>query len=164
MHLAAAIVASLDGPEDPAVVRQRYENELAALHAVAVQNLQYATSDMEFIYALEALMTFENGDIWQRNLHWLANGEAELDCPSCGEHLLLDLEGPDFSMASFGDASLAPTAVAPVKHAEATIEGRLQALLQAHGRPAVTGKLLYLFGRATCPRCRVPFHVPRAFE
>ncbi|MBO3740284.1 hypothetical protein [Actinoplanes flavus] len=146
MHLAAAIVASVDGPEDPAAVRQRYANELAALHAVAVRNLRYATSDMEFVYVLEALMAFENGGVWQRNLHWLASGEAEIDCPSCGEHLVLDLEGPDFLMASFTDPFLAPTTVAPVEHAEATMENRLLVLSQAHGRPAVAGKLPRLSG------------------
>jgi hypothetical protein len=163
LHLAASIIASTEGPENPALVRQRYEHELADLRAVAVRNLQHAKSDIEFVYGLEALMAFENGGVWQRNLDQLANGEAELDCPSCSEHLLLDLDGPDFQMASFADASLAPTAVTPVEPSAATIEGRLLALAHTNNRPALVAKLPYLFGDATCPRCHASFKVPQTF-
>jgi hypothetical protein len=163
LHLAASIVASNDGPEESALVRQRYAHELADLRAVAARNLQHAKGDTEFVYGLQVLMAFENGGIWQRNLHYLANGEAELDCPSCDEHLLLDLDGPDFEMASFADASLASTAVTPVDPSAATIEGRPLALTRAHHRPAVAAKLAYLFGDATCPRCRASFRVPQTF-
>jgi hypothetical protein len=34
LHLAAAIIASTDGPEHPASIRQRYANEIANLDAV----------------------------------------------------------------------------------------------------------------------------------
>jgi hypothetical protein len=136
LHLAAAIIASNDGPEDPALVRRRYEHELADLRAVAARNLQYAKG-IDFMYGLQVLMAFENGGVWQRNLHYLADGETELDCPSCDEHLLLEFDGPDFEVASFADASLAPTAVTPVEPSATTIEGRLLALTQAHHRPAL---------------------------
>lgn len=164
LHLAAVIVASTDGPEDPAVVRERYERELADLHVVAVRNLPYATSDTEFVYALEALMAFEDGGVWQRNLFWLANDEAEIDCPYCDEHLLLNLEGPDYSTASFASDSSAPTAVVPVEHSSVTVEGRLLTLARANDRPAVADRLRYLFGRAICPHCREAFHVPQALS
>jgi hypothetical protein len=108
-------------------------------------------------------MAFENGGVWQRDLEWLANGEAELDCPSCGEHLLVDLDGPDFQVASFTDASLAPTAVTPIEPPTATIEGRLLALAHGNDRPAVAAKLPYLFGDVTCPRCHASFPVSRTF-
>jgi hypothetical protein len=161
LHLAASIIASNDGPEDSAVVRQRYEHELTGLRAVAARNLQHAKDDIEFVYGLQVLMAFEDGDVWQRDLDWLANGEAELDCPSCGEHLLLDLDGPDFQVASFADASFAPTSVTPVEPSAATIEARLLALAHANNRPALAAKLPYLFGDATCPRCHASFQVPR---
>jgi hypothetical protein len=163
LHLAASIIASNDGPEDSAVVRLRYEHELTGLRAVAARNLQHAKDDIEFVYGLQALMAFENGGVWQRNLDWLANGEAEVDCPSCGEHLLLDLDGPDFQVASFADASLAPTAVSPVEPSAMTIEGRLLALAHANNRPTLAVKLPYLFGDATCPRCHASFQVPQTF-
>jgi hypothetical protein len=163
LHLAASIIAANDGPEESALVRQRYEHELADLRAVAARNLHHAKDDIEFVYGLQVLMAFENGGVWQRNLHYLASGEAELECPSCGEHLLLGLDGPDFEVASFADASLAPTAVTPVEPSAATIGRRLLALTQANDRPAVAAKLPYLFGDATCPRCRASFQVPQTF-
>jgi hypothetical protein len=160
LHLAASIIASDDGPEDSATVRRRYDRELADLGAVAARNLQHAKDDVEYVWGLLALMAFENGGAWQRDLVWLANGEVEIDCP-CGEHLLLDLDGPQFQLASFADASLTPTEVIPLEPAAATVEGRLLALTRANDRPALATKLTYLFGRATCPRCRAPLQFPR---
>ena len=162
LHLAAAIIASNDGPGDSASVRQRYENEIAELRTVAARNLQHAKDDIEFVYGLQALMAFEDGGVWQRNLQCIADGELELDCPSCGEHLLLGLDGPEFRVESFSDASLAPTAVTPGVPPGATVEGRLLALAHANDRPAVANKLPYLFGGTTCPRCHVSFRVPQA--
>jgi hypothetical protein len=162
LHLAAAIIASNDGPEDSASVRQRYESELADLRIVANRNLKHATDDTEFVYGLQALMAFQDGGVWQRTLDCLADGELSLECPSCGEDLLLDLDGPAFRLASFSDASLTPRAVTSVEPPAATIEGRLLALAHANDRAAVATKLLYLFGGATCPRCLVSFEIAQA--
>jgi hypothetical protein len=161
LHLAASIIAANDGPEDPALVRQRYEQELTDLRALAAANLQYAKDDIEFVYGLEVLMAFEDGGVWQRNLSCLANGEAEIDCPSCDEHLLVDLDGSDFQVASFTDASLASTAITPTEPSATTIEGRLLAL--ANNRPALSAKLPYLFGDTICPRCHAPFQISQTF-
>ncbi|WP_460666444.1 hypothetical protein [Kribbella swartbergensis] len=163
LHLAAAIVASNDGPEDTAVVRQRYEDEVADLRTVATRNLQHATDDTEFVYGLQALMAFEDGGVWQRNLDCLANGEASLECPSRGEDLLLDLDSPKPRVASFADASLAPTAVTPLEPSAPTVEGRLLALARTNDRTAIASKLPYLFGGSACPRCHASFELPRAF-
>src|SRR5262249_15331167 len=56
LHLAAAIIASKDGPEDPAAVRRRHADALAELRAVAEANLPHARDDTEFAYGLQALM------------------------------------------------------------------------------------------------------------
>lgn len=162
LHLAAAIIASNDGPGDSASVRQRYANEIADLRTAAARNLQHAIDDTDFVYGLQALMAFEDGGVWQRNLHYLANGELELDCPSCDEHLLLGMDGPEFRLESFADGSLAPSTVTPVQPPAATVEGRLLALAHASNRPAVADKLPYLFGGSTCPRCQVWFEVPHS--
>lgn len=164
LHLAADIIASTDGPEDSATVRQRYRHELAALHAVAARNLRHAKDDTAFVYGLEALMAFEDGGVWQRNLHRLANGEAEFECPSCGEFLLLGLDGPPFQLESGTDASVARTTVTPVEPSAATVEGRLLALARANDRPAVAAALPQLFGDATCPHCHTPFQVSQALR
>jgi hypothetical protein len=61
LHLAAAIIASTDGPEDSATVRRRYEDDLLVLRAAAERNLRFARDDADFVYGLEALMAFEDG-------------------------------------------------------------------------------------------------------
>jgi len=162
LHLAAGIIASTDGPEDSASVRQRYAYEVADLLAVAVRSLPHAKDDADFVWGLQALMAFEDGGVWQRRLQCLDSGELEFDCPSCAEHLLLDLNDPEFMVASFADASLAPAAVIPLRPPPASVEARLLALAHAHGRAAVADKLPYLFGSSTCPRCYVSFEVSQA--
>jgi hypothetical protein len=161
VHLAASILSSNDGPEDSALVRRRYEREVADLRAVAARNLRYAKDDVEFVYGLEALMAFEDGGVWQRNLYCLADGEVLFECPSCGEDLVLDLDLPEFRVAGFTDGSLATTPVTPAEPSAATVEGRLVALARTENRPAVAAKLPYLFGAATCPRCHASFQIPR---
>jgi hypothetical protein len=163
LHLAAAILASNDGPEDNAVIRRCYEREVADLRTVATRNLRHATDDAEFVYGLQALMAFEDGGIWQRTLDCLANGEVTLECPSCAEDLLLNLDSPKPRVASFADASLSPTAVTPLEPPAPTIEGRLLVLAQTNDRTAIAAKLPYLFGGSTCPRCHASFEVPQAF-
>jgi hypothetical protein len=164
LHLAADIIASTDGPEDRAMIRQRYRHELADLCLVAARNLRHAKDDTAFVYLLEALMAFEDGGVWQRNLHQLANGEAEFECPSCGEFLSLGLDGPPFQLESGTDASVAPTTVTPAEPSPATVEGRLLALARANDRPAVAAALPHLFGDATCPHCHTPFQVSQALS
>lgn len=159
LYLAAAIVAS-GGPSDPAVVRQQHSDSLRRLRDLAERQLALASGDVDFVYRLEALMAFEDGDVWQRNLANFANGELELECPGCGEPLLLNLDGPPFRLINFFDGSIAPTHVQPVEPGEATVEGRLLALARAHGRFEVAGKLPVLFGRATCPSCTTAFDIP----
>jgi hypothetical protein len=161
LHLAAAIIASTVGPDDSMAVRRRYERELADLRSVAIRNLQYATTDTEFVYGLQALMAFENGGIWQRNLESLATGEASLECPSCAEDLLLDLDCLNPRIATFADDS---AAVTPLKPPASTVEGRLVALARSSNRTTIATKLPYLFGTSTCPDCNTPFGLPQSFS
>ena len=100
--------------------------------------------------------------MWQRNLYCLADGEAELECPSCGEDLLLNLDSPKFCVHSFADAALPPTVVTPVEPSAGTVEGRLLALAHANDGTGVAVRLLFLFGSATCPRCHTTFEIPKA--
>lgn len=162
LHLAAAIIAATDGPEEPASVRRRYEKELAEMHDVATVCLQHANDDTEFVYGLQTLMAFEEGGVWQRRLSGLTDGQVELDCPTCDEHLLIAINGPKATVESFGDGSLAAAAMTPVEPAPATVEGRLLALARGHNRPGVAEEMPYLFGTATCPRCQTPFELPQS--
>ena len=162
VHLAACIIASTDGPEPSAAIRQRYEDAVSGLRAVAERNLRHAADDTDFVYGLQALMAFENGGVWQRNLHFLANGEAEFACPSCAEQLLLDLDARPFAVRSFVDASLEPTAVAPADTPPQACERRMLALAHDEGRPEVAKGLKVLFGTATCPNCGTTFPIATA--
>jgi hypothetical protein len=162
LYLTAAVIASTDGPEDPASVRRRYAREIADLRPVATAYVRHAADDTDFIYRLEVLMAFEDAGVWQRNLHHLANGELSAPCPSCDEDLLVDFDGSPVTVASFADGSRAGTAVAPAEPAAGTVEDRLLTLARVNDRPAIADTLPYLFGAAICPCCHVPFLVRQA--
>jgi hypothetical protein len=162
LDLASAIVASNDGPSDTAAVRPQHPDTLRRLRDLAERNLAFADGDVEFIYGLQALMAFEDGGVWQRNLSYLADGELPLECPNCGELLVLNLDGPEFTMTNDTDDSIPPTPVQPVEPADATVSGRMIALCRTYGRSEVASRLPYLFGRAACPSCGTVFEVPDA--
>jgi hypothetical protein len=162
LHLAAAIIASNDGADEATAVRRRYEDELGVLREVAERNLAHADGDVEFVYGLQALMAFEDRGVWQRHLESLADGELSLECPSCGDDLLMPLDGPEFHVASFADASVSSTPVIPIDLADTDDAARMLRLARAHGRGDVAAKLPYLLGRATCPSCGAAFDVATA--
>ena len=157
LQLAAAIVASIDGPESGTVVRQRYASEISTLRTIASQNLAHAADDTEFVYGLQALAAFEDAGVWQRSLSSLADGEVQLDCPSCTEALLLDLGGPPFLVGSSGDGDLPAGDVVAAEPAAETAEGGLVEEARAAGRMSVVERLAAVFGTATCPSCQTSF-------
>jgi hypothetical protein len=160
LHLAAGIIASNDVVGDRTAVRRRYGRELDECHAVAEQNLPLARDDTYFIYGLQALMAFEDGGVWQLQLDCLIHGEAPLQCPSCDEDLLLDLDIAEPRVSGSSDDVSA--AVTPLEPRASTIEGRLLALARSNDRPVVAAKLPYLFGTSSCPECHEPFRIPSA--
>jgi hypothetical protein len=91
LFLAASIIASADGPRRSVEVREQYADQVAAMRVVAEDKLQLVHDRVDFIYALQTLAQFEDLSVWQRILESLASGEVELECPSCGEHLYLEL-------------------------------------------------------------------------
>ena len=164
LHLAASIIASNDGPEEKAIVRQRYAHELADLRTVATRNLRHATGDTDFVYGLQALMAFEDGGIWQRTLDCLANGEASLECPSCGEDLLLNLDSPDAP----GGQLCRRLARTHGGHATPSLpHRRLKADCSRSHRPTTElpspPSCLISSSGSNCPRCHASFQVPQAF-
>lgn len=162
LHLAAAIIASTDGPIERLDARERYAVELDQLRRMAEQGLALAADDTEFIYGLEALMAFEDGGVWQRNLNHVADGELPLECPSCGDFCLLEWEGPNFFLKGPTDASATPTPIAACEPPIVSVEGRLLGLARAHGRTALAETLRVVFGGAVCPNCHAGFTVPTA--
>jgi len=162
LHLAAAIIASNDGEVTVEPVRQAYATEIAELRIVAARQLELASNDTEFIYALEALMAFEDGGIWQRALTHLADGELPLECPSCQESILVDLEA-DLATAAVWDRAKARTPVVPADGKPGGVEARLLDLAASHGRIDVAGRMSFLFGQITCPYCGATFSASDCF-
>lgn len=163
LHLAAAIVASDDGPSEAVALKESHSSTLTRMRDSAERNLAHARNDTEFIYGLQALMAFEDGGVWQRNLDHLADGELRFDCPHCGAYLLEDLAGPDFNLLD-ADGSRPPAPVQPAEPPEGTASGRILALARAHGRTQVAARLPYMFGRASCPNCLESIDIPAALD
>jgi hypothetical protein len=103
LHLAAAIIASIDRPADSALMRHEHADALRRLHDLAYRNLPLAEGDTEFVYGLQALMAFEDGGVWQRHLNHVADGELPFECANCGDFLILNLDGAEYTLASCTD-------------------------------------------------------------
>ncbi|MBI5231011.1 MAG: hypothetical protein HY876_02475 [Coriobacteriales bacterium] len=155
LALAAAIVASNDGPEDFRGVLRDYPGEIAALRDMAERNLDLADDDVEFVYALEALMSFEGASPWNRTLHVLADQEMTLECPRCGEQLTISFESmPPTTTALDDDLPITP--VTPADAAQLYgAAARIQTLALNHGHGAVAKSVLDLSGSTICPACEV---------
>lgn len=162
LHLAADIIASTDGPEPPAAVRRRYAAAIATLGTIAARNLDHAADDFELVYGLQALAAFDDVGVWQRNLHVLADGEAQLDCPACGEALLLDLADPPYLVRSFTDQDRPPVAVVATEPLSGTAEHGLLQRVRAASRASLAERLTTLFGVTECPHCRISYVVADA--
>lgn len=162
VDLAAAILGATDRPEAQDDACERFAPEIQALHAIALRNLDAADSDGDFIYGLQAVMAFENGGMWQRNLNHLADGELPFDCPGCAEFMLLDLDGPTYTLTDFSDGSLTPTTVTAVEPVPGSVECRLLELAPTHSRSGLAEALIHVFGVAICPRCSFEFRVSDA--
>lgn len=151
-HLAAAIIASPDGPADPADVRRRYSADIARLHAVAQRNLPLARGATEFVCGLQALLAFEGVPVWSRRLEMITDGEAEVACPACDEQFLIDLLDPS------GSPVVRPEQ--PTRLTDGAARAYSTALENGHDDVAAT--MLVLFGRVRCPSCGRDFPIPDA--
>lgn len=162
LQLAGSIIASTDGPESPTDVRERYRADIRRLRDVAVAALPLAESDTEFIYGLETLAAFEDLGTWQRTLKYLANGEAPILCPHCGDDLLLQIDDLQPRLASW-DGSQRPQTVTPSEPGRPSPEHRLLELAAVHGRDDVETKLRYFYGVSRCPACGGRLRIRESF-
>lgn len=154
LFLATCIVASTDGPEEPAAVRARYADTVRTLHEVAEGLVPLAADDTDFIYRVQAVLATESDSVWARRLYALANEELEFACPSCDEQLLMGLETSPLIVKQFDDASVGVTTVVPSDPGRLTgSEARAYELATTHRRPHVAKHLLDLFGMFKCPAC-----------
>ena len=153
LHLAACIIASTDGPDEPSAVRKRYRDAVRTLNQLAERNLALARSETEFIYGVQALLATEATSVWTTELEALANEELEFACPHCTEQLVLDL-GASPAVKPFEDEAGGTSSPLAADPASLTgVEERAHRLAIQHARQDLAARMLVLFGRFTCPRC-----------
>jgi hypothetical protein len=163
LFLAAAIVASTDGPPERNDVRAIYAGNLAGLALVAVEKLRLAIRPADFVWALQNVAALEDLSIWQRNLECLANEEVELECPHCCDHVYLEFEGTDLVATLDPDDTAAGLLVTPAAEPDLDApEARLLALAEQNAQPDIAEQLLQIFGRAACPACGKTFRIGAA--
>jgi len=154
LTLAASIIASKDGPPEIMDVRSVYAAQISSLKPVAAHKLALVHDRADFLYALQAVAAFEDLSVWQRELEGLVDEEVELECPSCDEHLYLELVDGVLVATTDPDMVRGGEPVRPADPFElGTAEARLLGLCQAHNQVAVASELLQLFGQASCPSC-----------
>lgn len=164
LFLAASIISSTDGPPEQMQARVTYAADLIGLAPVALEKLGLVTSPTDFIWALQAVAAIEDLSVWQRHLESLANEEAELDCPHCGDHIYIELDSGTWFATPDPDDVSDGTPLRPAVEGELDeAEERLQSLAQDHGRTGIAAQLLQLFGHATCPVCDTAFRTRSAF-
>ena len=163
LFLAASIIASTDGPPEIADVRRVYAPQISTLRPVAEHKLELVQERADVLYALQVVAAFEDLSVWQRELEGLVNEEVELDCPSCDDHLYLELV--DGALVATADPDVFRGGQ-PVQGADpadlGTAEARLLALCRAHNHAAVARELLQLFGQTRCPYCGARFTIADA--
>lgn len=164
LFLAAAILASTDGPLDRETVRAEYAEQVEALRPVALHKLGMTTDPTGFIYALQNVAVLEGFGVWQQELEGLANQEVEADCPACGDHVYLEL-ADDMAIASLHpDDSDAGTRLEPATRSDLMLpESTLYDLAGTYGHQELQRQLLQIFGHFICPACSNRVRIAEAF-
>ncbi|WP_328907567.1 hypothetical protein OG230_33820 [Streptomyces sp. NBC_00234] len=165
LTLAGAILAGSGQPHGAGDVRVQHAVEIGTLLSLANEHLRAATDRTEYVYLLEAVLSFEGVLGWSDDLAWgLTNEEYEVSCSGCEADLFIVL-GERGLFSSSGDYALTEEDVdtRPLRPANpADLDGigrRLHGIALADGRQEVADMLTYVFGDATCPDCEADFSV-----
>ncbi len=161
LALAAAILGSPTTPEKLRRVREEYRSQVNTLRALGERNLPLAQGGTEFVYAVRTLLALEEPPLWQHELQGLANGELELECPDCDEHLYLPLDSTAFLTRPWpGDEGQAGNPIRPAALECLSARARqVYDLACEHVGDELGTAVLHLFGRASCPECRTEFPI-----
>ncbi|MER5278836.1 hypothetical protein ABT025_24220 [Streptomyces sp. NPDC002809] len=167
LTLAGAIMAGADQSHGAGNVRVRHASEVATLLSLANEHLRTAAGRSEYVYLLEAVLSFEGVFGWSEDLaQGLANEEYEVSCPGYGcAAVMFIVVGEHGFFSSVGDYAMSDDQVRtkPLRPAEPTgltgIGRRLHDVALADGRQEVAKMLTYVFGGATCPDCEEDFSV-----
>lgn len=165
--LAGAILGSEEQYHQVLDVRERYSAQIATLRRLADETLQASAriEDTEtYIHLLQALMSFEDVDVWDSHLDGLATQEYEISCPDCTVDLFIAL-GDYGYFATHEDYAtkdgVATTALLPAAPEELQGAGAtLHALAVRDGQSTVALRLAHLFGSVACSDCGAVLSLP----
>ncbi|MCC9309603.1 hypothetical protein LN042_21430 [Kitasatospora sp. RB6PN24] len=161
--LAAGAIAScspgLSDPDSPLTV---FSAPIAVLHELTDRRLSQTAEAEEYVNLLQALLSFEGAEIWDRSLDGLQTGEYEVDCPYCGVNMFVVI-GQDDSFCCTDDYALQEVEKSPLQPARvqelAELPQRLFTRAMADGQEGPAHGIRCLFGRAACPDCGSDFSV-----
>lgn len=166
VHLAGAIMAGADQPHEAGDVRAEHADDVATLLSSAKRFLRTAADQSEYVFLLEAVLSFEGVEGWSDALAWgLETGEWEISCGHCAAHLFVVVGEHGFFSCS-GDYALSEGEAKkrPLRPADpARLDGvgcRLYDRARTDGRHEVATALTYVFGDGSCPECDSTFSVP----
>ncbi|MFB7290252.1 hypothetical protein [Actinacidiphila glaucinigra] len=160
---AAGAIAScspgLSEPDSPLMV---FSAPIAVLHDLANRSLSQTAEAEEYVNLLQALLSFEGVETWDRSLSGLQTGEYEVDCPYCGVNVFVVI-GHDGYFCCTDDYSLQEVQKSPLQPARGQqLEGLPRRLFEralADGQERLAHGVRHLFGRAACPDCGTGFSV-----
>lgn len=159
---AGAIVACSPGLSEPDGPLTVFPAPIAILHDLTDRRLSETAESEEYVNLLQALLSFEGVEIWDRCLDGLRTGEYEVDCPYCGVNVFVAI-GQDGFFCCTDDYALREVQKSPLRPARTQqLEGlprRLFTRAMADGQESLAHGVRYLFGRAACPDCQTDFSV-----
>lgn len=161
--LAAGAIASCSpGTSDPDSPLTVFSAPIAVLRDLTDRHLGQTADAEEYVHLLQALLSFEGVEIWDRSLDGLQTGEYEVDCPCCGVNVFVVI-GRNESFCCTDDHALHDVRKSPLQPARTQqMEGlpaNLFARAMADGQEGLAHGVRYLFGRAACPDCGTDFSV-----
>ena len=159
---AGAIAACSPGLSEPDSPLTVHSAPLAALHDLTDHRLGRTAEAEEYVNLLQALLSFEGVEIWDRCLGGLWTGEYEVDCPYCGVDVFV-VVGQDESFCCTEDYALREVEKSPLRPAPSPelrgLPRRLFTRATADGQEGLAHGVRHLFGRAACPDCGTDFSV-----
>lgn len=168
--LAAAIVAGIDQPWHLPDVHSTYAAQietLAALTRRALAHQSLAADEPTYVYALQALLAFEDIEVWGSRLEGINDEEYEVLCPHCEtENFVVFGQHGHFSTLDSMYMKSAKARREPLEPASpenlSSLALRLHTQALADGHPDVAAKITFLFGNARCAECGQVFRVDEA--
>ncbi|MER6960778.1 MULTISPECIES: hypothetical protein [unclassified Streptomyces] len=167
LTLAGAIMTGAEPSHEPGDVRAEHAAAIAVLLSLANDGLRTASDATEYVYLLEAVLSFEGVVGWGEDLAWgLVNEEYQVSCPGCETDLFIVIGerghfacSADYALAD-DDEDVESRPLRPANPAELDgIGRRLHDVALADGQHEVAGALTYVFGDGTCPDCEADFSV-----